>query len=134
MIREINDITLVNQQLIDLIALAINPSKANIALINAIQNNNEVCYTIEKNNKFLGVITIREKDGICKITSIAVDMKCQKEGYGKQLIDYIKRDFKKIIAETDDEAVNFYRKQGFKIITLGEKYPGVIRYQCIFLP
>lgn len=29
-----------------------------------------------------------------------------------------------------DVAVNFYRKVGFKVKSLGEKYPGIIRYEC----
>ncbi len=33
-------------------------------------------------------------------------------------------------AETDCEAVEFYRKCGWIITSLGEKYPGVERFQC----
>lgn len=33
-------------------------------------------------------------------------------------------------AETDLEAVDFYRKCGFTVATLGEKYPGVQRFSC----
>ncbi|WP_268921683.1 hypothetical protein [Metabacillus sediminilitoris] len=35
-----------------------------------------------------------------------------------------------ITAETDKEAVVFYRNYGFKITSLGEKYPGVERFLC----
>ncbi|GAA0394735.1 hypothetical protein GCM10008933_26940 [Paenibacillus motobuensis] len=37
----------------------------------------------------------------------------------------------KIIAETDQDAIGFYSKIGFEIHSLGEKYPGVERFQCI---
>lgn len=33
-------------------------------------------------------------------------------------------------AETDDEAVEFYKKIGFQVKSLGEKYPGVERFYC----
>lgn len=33
-------------------------------------------------------------------------------------------------AETDDEAVEFYKRIGFQVRTLGEKYPGVERFHC----
>jgi GNAT superfamily N-acetyltransferase len=33
-------------------------------------------------------------------------------------------------AETDSDAVGFYRKLGFSIRSLGEKYPGVERFEC----
>ncbi|MNW71139.1 hypothetical protein D3C74_508110 [compost metagenome] len=36
-----------------------------------------------------------------------------------------------ITAETDREAVGFYRSTGFPITSLGEKYPGVERFACI---
>jgi ribosomal protein S18 acetylase RimI-like enzyme len=36
-------------------------------------------------------------------------------------------------AETDEEAVEFYRNIGFSIQSLGEKYPGVDRFKCTFL-
>lgn len=39
-----------------------------------------------------------------------------------------------LIAETDRDAVEFYRKYGFEIHSLGEKYPGVDRFHCRLLP
>lgn len=39
---------------------------------------------------------------------------------------------KRVIAETDDEAVDFYRNIGFEVHSLGEKYPGVERFRCIY--
>lgn len=38
----------------------------------------------------------------------------------------------RIKAETDKDAVGFYKKNGFSITSLGEKYPGVERFECIF--
>ena len=34
-----------------------------------------------------------------------------------------------IVAETDSEAIGFYRTNGFTIRSLGETYPGVERFQ-----
>ena len=39
-----------------------------------------------------------------------------------------------LIAETDDDAVDFYRRLGFAIAPLGEVYPGVNRYRCALAP
>lgn len=36
----------------------------------------------------------------------------------------------RIRAETDKDAVGFYKKNGFTITSLGEKYPGVERFDC----
>lgn len=52
--------------------------------------------------------------------------------YVSHNIEYITNCIKShiIIAETDDEAVGFYRKCDFEVNNLGEKYPNVIRYEC----
>lgn len=50
------------------------------------------------------------------------------QGLGSKLIESTK--INKMIAETDKDAVNFYKKKGFKITSLGEKYPGVERFKC----
>ncbi|MCY1251522.1 hypothetical protein D9M72_652950 [compost metagenome] len=39
--------------------------------------------------------------------------------------------FSSIYAETDQEAVLFYKNLGFHITSLGEKYPGVERFGCL---
>lgn len=37
---------------------------------------------------------------------------------------------KTLMAETDDDAIGFYRNTGFTIEELGEKYEGIRRYKC----
>ena len=39
-------------------------------------------------------------------------------------------EIKHMEAETDIEAVDFYKKIGFQTVSLGEKYPGVERFKC----
>lgn len=39
-----------------------------------------------------------------------------------------------IVAETDAHAVGFYRSNGFSVASLGEKYPGVERFQATLPP
>jgi len=46
------------------------------------------------------------------------------------MINYIASKYSSIVAETDYEAVDFYRRYGFVITSLGEKYPGVERFLC----
>lgn len=38
----------------------------------------------------------------------------------------------RIEAETDDDAKDFYRKCGFAVRSIGEKYPGTVRYVCTY--
>lgn len=37
-------------------------------------------------------------------------------------------------AETDGDAVGFYRACGFSVVSLDEKYPGCVRYLCRLIP
>lgn len=98
--------------------------------------------TVEKQNLYLyyektvlaGCIGIlRREDRMVELTHIAVreDYRCKK--IGTQLLDFIEKRYSpsKLVAETDAEAVDFYRKSGFEISSLGEKYPGVERFYCV---
>jgi hypothetical protein len=40
------------------------------------------------------------------------------------------RAFHRLEAETDSDAVGFYRSCGFTVLSLGEVYPGVERFRC----
>ncbi|WP_337993591.1 GNAT family N-acetyltransferase [Lysinibacillus sp. CNPSo 3705] len=52
------------------------------------------------------------------------------KGIGSKMIHFIASKYPSIVAETDYEAVDFYRCYGFFITSLGEKYPGVERFLC----
>lgn len=64
---------------------------------------------------------------------IAVDPKQRSRGIGRQMIEFICKEtrFATLEAETDRSAVDFYRKNGFEVTSLGEKYPGVERFHCL---
>jgi ribosomal protein S18 acetylase RimI-like enzyme len=69
----------------------------------------------------------------CEIKHIAVSPNNRGEGIGSKIISFImdKHSLSFVSAETDKDAVDFYRNFGFKITSLGEKYPGVERFECI---
>lgn len=94
---------------------------------------NTVAYGYKDNDVIFGLIVldISNKEEIV-ILDIAVNKSKQCNGIGRKLIDYALYDLKPkiLIAETDDEAVEFYRKCGFIVRNLGEKYPNVVRYEC----
>ncbi len=64
---------------------------------------------------------------------IAIKPQYQRQGLGTKLIDHLMRHYNIPIleAETDIAAVDFYRRLGFQITSLGEKYPGVERFRCL---
>jgi ribosomal protein S18 acetylase RimI-like enzyme len=92
-------------------------------------------YGLEEDKLILGLVGfIMHNDNTLEIKHLAVDPKERGNGYGRGLIlELITLKQPAIIqAETDEEAVDFYRNVGFAIVSLGELYPSVERFQCIF--
>ena len=79
-----------------------------------------------------GLCVVQPNDQSAEILILSVAKEYQGRGMGRALIAHIQNQLKiPLAAETDDEAVGFYRRCGFCVTSLGEKYPGVIRYRCI---
>ena len=83
-----------------------------------------------ENEAFIGIEL--QGDFRCEIRHIAVATTSRKKGIGARMIEEIVKlhGIQEIFAETDQDAVGFYRKNGFKIKSLGEKYPGRERFYC----
>lgn len=85
------------------------------------------------NSGMLGVAVFQRLTASAfEIVSIAVAPAFRGQGIGSKLISFAANTLTcgEIRAETDDDAVGFYRSCGFDVASLGEKYPGVIRYLC----
>ncbi|MBF7152609.1 MULTISPECIES: GNAT family N-acetyltransferase [Bacillus] len=67
-----------------------------------------------------------------RICHIAVVPQYRHKGIALQMIKEVVRmhQLTYVEAETDKEAVEFYKKSGFQVQSLGEKYLGVERFQC----
>jgi ribosomal protein S18 acetylase RimI-like enzyme len=65
--------------------------------------------------------------------SVAVAPRFRGRGVGRQLVRGVAARFPggTLEAETDSEALAFYRRIGFRVESLGEKYPGVERFRCV---
>ena len=90
-------------------------------------------FGIREKDDWKGCIGIRELgSGEIEIIHIAVALEYRGTGIGKKMIHQISQQRKpaRIIAETDKDAVGFYKNCGFTITSLGEKYPGVERFLC----
>lgn len=97
------------------------------------KSSNISAFGLKRDHKLCGVIVLDcSHTNQLVIMDIAV-LKCaQKQGIGSSLIKYAKAYYqpKMIVAETDHDAVGFYKRFGFEINSLGEKHPGITRYQC----
>ncbi|MGG0301403.1 GNAT family N-acetyltransferase [Bacillus albus] len=67
-----------------------------------------------------------------RICHIAVVPQYRHKGIALQMIQEVVRmhQLTYVEAETDKEAVEFYKKSGFQVKNLGEKYPGIERFHC----
>jgi len=66
------------------------------------------------------------------IRHIVVHQKHRGCGIGRMMIASVCEEFalEHLEAETDDDAVGFYRRCGFTVQSLGEIHPGIERYWC----
>ncbi|SFH51103.1 Acetyltransferase (GNAT) domain-containing protein [Priestia megaterium] len=78
----------------------------------------------------IGIEIHNSSDGVIK--HIAVLPKERGGGIGSSMIRFIckEHNLNSVSAETDKDAVLFYANFGFRITSLGEKYPGVERFLC----
>ena len=92
---------------------------------------NRKLFGYELNGIFVGCIGIEMiSSKECIIKHIAVSPEQREKGIGSKMINVLSEQFLFISAETDKDAVDFYRKYGFVVTSLGEKYPGVERFKC----
>ena len=90
------------------------------------------CY---EQDKIMGimVVTFKEQKKI-EIIGIAVDVSARGKGIGSYMINQVINNYGllSVYAETDNDAVGFYLKNGFNIMEFSESYDGetVIRYKC----
>lgn len=107
--------------------------KINLLAENYYNDPNIETYGYYLEDKIYGVIVIEKKNTEnLNILNLAVSKDHQRQGIGSKLIDYIISELapKTLTAETDDDAVDFYRKHNFSVTSLGEKYNNVTRYKC----
>lgn len=67
-----------------------------------------------------------------RLVAIAVAFDVRGRGYGRSLVDALPSllEITELEAETDIDAVGFYRAVGFTVRSIGEKFPGVERFVC----
>lgn len=87
----------------------------------------------QKEIKGIIVVSFLERHKV-EIIGIAVDSTARSKGIGSYMIDALVHEYGliSVFAETDDDAVSFYRKNGFCITKLSKTYDGetIVRYQC----
>ncbi|EHQ59356.1 GNAT family acetyltransferase [Paenibacillus dendritiformis C454] len=120
----------------DLIELCVfpDPDKVEAVLKKYEQNPGDELWGYESEGEVVGIIGVRKHGKEIEILHIAVHPKLRGAGFGRGMIlELIHQEQPDVVkAETDEEAVDFYRNIGFVIESRGEVYPGVERFTCIY--
>ena len=92
---------------------------------------NTFVYACKIDGVYAGIVVFRTENSTAEILDIAVKPEYRKHGIGGSLIDFIFTQFSvdTITAETDDEAVEFYKRCEFDVIGFGMKCNNK-RYIC----
>ena len=82
--------------------------------------------------RLAGVIGYRSGDADLEITHLAVRDDLRRQGVARALISVISRCYAgfEVVAETDEEAVNFYRAIGFNAEALPREINRTQRWRC----
>lgn len=78
-------------------------------------------------------LELGHEGGPATIRHLAVAPSRQRHGLGRALVQAVCDQFEPPLlrAETDRDAVGFYERIGFSISSLGERYPGRERFECL---
>ncbi len=93
----------------------------------------EPIFGARQDNELVGFIALRlSAPGEAEIRQIAVHSRHRRRGIGRQMVAAACQvhGLRTVSAETDRHAVGFYRRLGFVVSSLGEKYPGTERFSC----
>ena len=96
------------------------------------EDENTNIYACKDNGEYKGIVVFEILNNSATILDIAVKPEYQGQGIGSILIDFIFDQFEvdNITAETDDDAIGFYKKYGFIVADTKVKFD-TKRYTCV---
>ena len=89
-----------------------------------------------EDSRLAGIIAVNQnQDGSFEIKGIAVNPECRNRGIGRKLVQYVCDELpvSKLHAETDDDAIEFYRSCGFETEVFSRMFESgeFRRYKCL---
>lgn len=92
-----------------------------------------VVFGARDGGELVGAVGAVARDGVsCEILSLAVDQRARRRGFARKLVAVAAAALQAdhVMAETDSEAVGFYRACGFTLDPIGDAAPGAPRYRA----
>lgn len=133
-IKNIKETVAVSENILEILKYShFNPTKEKLSkLMQKYHEDKDVFpFASFDGDKISGVIVVQKiENETYEIIDIAVDENYRGQGIASKLIDYVieKLNIKILFAETDDDAVGFYEKYGFKTENIKNKE--YTRYKC----
>lgn len=121
-----------SETILNVLQYAVGPSETSLKkAVLFYQSNKGRLYKYEE-KACIGIETISTTKA--RICHIAVAPQYRHKGIALRMIREIivMHELTCVEAETDKEAVEFYKKIGFQVKSLGEKYPGIERFHLYF--
>ncbi|BFH14668.1 GNAT family N-acetyltransferase [Paenibacillus melissococcoides] len=111
-----------------------DPDKVEAVLKRYEQHPDHELWGYESEGEVAGIIGFRKQGKEIEILHLAVHPELRGAGFGRGMIlELIHQEQPDVLkAETDEEAVDFYRNIGFRIESRGEIYPGAERFTCTY--
>ena len=130
--RELTDIDLASHEALALMRLTAGQPQAELRRILAEDLPGMVVYGTGPHGHPASLAAALDGDGVT-LEYIAVEASQHGRGVGRALVEALALRGRQIIAETDEDAVGFYRALGFQIADAPEdaRWPGVPRYRCV---
>lgn len=137
MLERIQPDRLHESEILELLSYSVFPSPGAIEKAIALYKDQDKfeLYGYKEEETYIGIIGFHmDHTKNLVIDHLAVAPEYRRMGYGRgQILEILA--LKKpatLTVETDEEAVEFYRNIGFSISSLGELYPGVERFRCLY--
>ena len=98
--------------------------------ISSIENSNNICYCLNLNDKTIGYLIAMLALDSADILNIGIEPDFERQGHGTALLNHLieelkKRSIREILLEVragNKPAIQFYKKQGFKEISVRKNY------------
>lgn len=92
-------------------------------------------YVCEDSKQKIGMMIIDKSEDVAEIAGIAISTRYRGQGAGRLMIEQVmeSESIMSLKAQTDEDAIEFYRKCGFKDEKEIVEYPdgSVVRYNCL---
>ena len=92
-------------------------------------------FVCENEGEKAGILVLKEDGSEAEILGIAVRNDQRKKGLGRDMVYQVMEaeHLKRITAQTDDDAIGFYRSSGFEAERVVIEYPDgtAVRYNCV---